>query len=86
MGSKSSIVQIEFQSLFQTPTLNELELVSTNPDGSHIRLNANQLAAVQQTGYELVLPSRLHFYCVVCHVENSKWTVFTFRGNVIDGD
>ncbi len=43
--------QIEFKSLFQTPTLNELEIVSTNPDGSSIRLNEEQLKAVKQTGY-----------------------------------
>jgi hypothetical protein len=42
--------KIEFKSLFQTPTLNELEIVSTNPDGSSIRLNQEQLKAVRQTG------------------------------------
>ncbi|CAF0762309.1 unnamed protein product [Rotaria sp. Silwood1] len=42
--------KIEFKSLFQTPTLNELEIVSTNPDGSSLRLNEEQLKAVKQTG------------------------------------
>ncbi|CAF4418918.1 unnamed protein product [Rotaria sp. Silwood2] len=42
--------KIEFKSLFQTPTLNELEAVSTNPDGSSLKLNEEQLKAVRQTG------------------------------------
>lgn len=42
--------RIEFNSLFQTPTLNELEIVSTNPDGSSIKLNEEQLKAVRKTG------------------------------------
>ncbi|UJR35359.1 hypothetical protein I4U23_028116 [Adineta vaga] len=42
--------RIEFRSLFQTPTLNELEMLSTNPDGSSMKLNQEQLKAVQQTG------------------------------------
>ncbi|CAF4278016.1 unnamed protein product, partial [Rotaria sordida] len=41
---------IEFESLFQTPTLNELEAVSTNPDGSSLKLNEEQLQTVKQTG------------------------------------
>ncbi|CAF4263082.1 unnamed protein product, partial [Adineta steineri] len=49
-GITSESNKIEFKSLFQTPTLNELEIVSTNPDGSSIRLNEEQLKAVKQTG------------------------------------
>ncbi len=47
-----SYFKIEFKSLFQTPTLSELEIVSTNPDGSTIRLNQEQLKTVRQTGYK----------------------------------
>ncbi|CAF4238218.1 unnamed protein product, partial [Rotaria sp. Silwood2] len=49
-GITSESNKIEFKSLFQTPTLNELEIVSTNPDGSSLRLNEEQLKAVKQTG------------------------------------
>ncbi|CAF0814063.1 unnamed protein product [Adineta steineri] len=49
-GITSESNKIEFKSLFQTPTLNELEIVSTNPDGSSIKLNEEQLKAVKQTG------------------------------------
>ncbi|CAF0780260.1 unnamed protein product [Adineta ricciae] len=49
-GITSESNKIEFRSLFQTPTLNELEIVSTNPDGSSIKLNKEQLQAVEQTG------------------------------------
>lgn len=44
-------VQIEFTSLFQTPTLNELEMLATNTNGSPIKLNDPQLEAVKQTGF-----------------------------------
>ena len=43
-------LQIEFKSLFQTPTINELEIVSTNTDGSMLTLNEEQRRTVQQTG------------------------------------
>ncbi|CAF4754963.1 unnamed protein product, partial [Rotaria sp. Silwood2] len=49
-GITSESNKIEFKSLFQTPTLNELEAVSTNPDGSSLKLNEEQLKAVRQTG------------------------------------
>ncbi|CAF1139101.1 unnamed protein product [Rotaria sordida] len=49
-GITSKSNKIEFESLFQTPTLNELEAVSTNPDGSSLKLNEEQLQTVKQTG------------------------------------
>ncbi|CAF4746596.1 unnamed protein product [Rotaria sp. Silwood1] len=49
-GITSESNKIEFKSLFQTPTLNELEAVSTNSDGSSLKLNEEQLKAVRQTG------------------------------------
>jgi len=49
-GITSESDRIQFNSLFQTPTLNELEIVSTNPDGSPIKLNEEQLKAVKESG------------------------------------
>lgn len=42
--------KIEFKSLFQTPTLDELEILSSNPDGSSIKLNDAQARSVKETG------------------------------------
>lgn len=45
------IVQIEFKSLFQTPTINELEIVATNSaNGSMHKLTEDQLRAVKRSG------------------------------------
>ncbi|CAF1379311.1 unnamed protein product, partial [Didymodactylos carnosus] len=49
-GITSDSNEIKFTSLFQTPTLNELETLSTNPNGSSKSLNDEQLKAVKQTG------------------------------------
>ncbi|CAF3805363.1 unnamed protein product, partial [Rotaria magnacalcarata] len=45
-GITDESTKIKFNSLFQTPTLNELETLSTNPDGSSKKLNDEQLKAV----------------------------------------
>ncbi|CAF4387471.1 unnamed protein product, partial [Rotaria magnacalcarata] len=42
--------RIKFNSLFQTPTLNELEILSSNSDGLPKKLNEEQLKEVKQTG------------------------------------
>ncbi|CAF0965041.1 unnamed protein product [Rotaria magnacalcarata] len=49
-GITDESTKIKFNSLFQTPTLNELETLSTNPDGSSKKLNDEQLKAVLQAG------------------------------------
>ncbi|CAF3352002.1 unnamed protein product [Rotaria socialis] len=49
-GITGESTKIKFSSLFQTPTLNELETLSTNADGSSKKLNDEQLKAVLQAG------------------------------------